>query len=554
MPWTIYRYILWDLLKLLVVSSTVLVTAISFAAAIKPLSEGLLSAPALIKFVGYTAPTMLAFVLPFAGAFASTIVFLRLAADNEITAMSASGISYASILTPVFALGLVLTMSLFYLSNFVIPSFYRAAAQTVEVDLMTVLVNRLNKHQPFEMENVVLYADSAAQRPPDPQELALMNRPIAPEQMIELKGVAVAQLDESNRLRSPATAERATVWLFRGEDGSWIDIILRNLNYYDAGQFAHFSRQSLPNIPLPTPLRDQPEFLSWRQLRALRDAPERYGEIGELKAELADTLAEEQLRILLMSRLRNTGEPGAVTLRGSQGEQQFIVSAPQARRDGAALVLTATEAQPVVVEAAQPGQPPRRFEAASAVLRIERSAGAEEPSVVPVLQQAKVFLGEDRQASTEYAELTLPRAVWPTRVLDERVDTLNALDMLEFARSPAYDRAGSVVNAGRGLWSAILKLGYRIVAQLHQRAASAIACLLVLVLGALLSIRYRHQMSLVVYFWAFTLAIVTVVIIHTGTNLAGGMKWPLAGLLLIWSGDVALAILAGLLYCQVARN
>lgn len=166
MPWTIYRYILRELIKLMALSAVVMVTMISFAAAIKPMSEGLLGAGSMLKFVGYSSPTMLSFVLPFAGAFASTFIFIRMASDNEILACSASGMSYARILAPVAALGLCLTMGLFYLSNFVVPGFYRAAAETLESDLMTVLVNQLNQNRPFtEIDGYVLYADNATQMP-----------------------------------------------------------------------------------------------------------------------------------------------------------------------------------------------------------------------------------------------------------------------------------------------------------------------------------------------------------------------------------------------------
>ena len=98
MPWTLYWYILRDLLKLLALATAVLVLVISAAVAIKPLSDGLLGPVALVKFILYTMPTTLQFALPFGAAFASTIVFNRMAADNEIVACSASGMSY---LTPV---------------------------------------------------------------------------------------------------------------------------------------------------------------------------------------------------------------------------------------------------------------------------------------------------------------------------------------------------------------------------------------------------------------------------------------------------------------------
>src|SRR5688572_29498054 len=109
MPWTIYRYILRDLVKLLLLRTTVPAVVIGFAAAIKPLSDGMLGAEGLIKFVLYSIPTMIGVAIPFSAAFASTLIFCRLTADNEILACRASGMSYLTILLPVLFLGLALT-------------------------------------------------------------------------------------------------------------------------------------------------------------------------------------------------------------------------------------------------------------------------------------------------------------------------------------------------------------------------------------------------------------------------------------------------------------
>jgi lipopolysaccharide export system permease protein len=555
MAWTLYRYILWDLLKLLVISASVLVTVISFAAAIKPLSDGLLSAGSLLKFVGYTAPTMLAFVLPFAGAFASTLVFLRLAGDNEVTAMSASGLSYASILAPVFVLGIALTMGLLYLSNFVIPTFYRAAAQTLERDLLSVLVTRLNQNQPYSFGGYVVFADQAVQRDLTPQERVLFgDNP--PSNLVQLGGVAVGRLEESGRLRHEAAATVANVLVFRGPEDSSVMLGLANaMRTDDRGGLGWVESAFYGPFELPTPMRDRTEFFSWRQLRELRDAPERYGDIRRAREHLADTLAVEMLRLLLLDHLGERGTDPQAMLLGVRGDQTHVISAPRARRAGQDILLQATQRFPVVFESRTAGQSPRRFEAQSATLRLERTPGAEQPSVLPTLREVRVLYGDDQQPTTEQAELRLDRMVWPTPVVDDEVDRLNAVELVDFARDQRFADSTAVAAADRHLTEQILRVAYRITGQKHERVASAIACLLVLLLGALLSMRYRNQMSLVVYFWAFALAIITVIVINTGNNLARDLRYPLyAGLGLMWSANVILAVIAAALYCRVARN
>ncbi len=557
MPWTLYRYILWDLLKLLVMTASVLVTVISFAAAIKPLSEGLLGAGSLTKFVAYTSPTMLMFALPFAGAFASTIVFLRLAADNEITAMSASGISYVSILMPVIVLGLVLTTGLFLASNLLIPRFYRAAAQTVERDLMTILVSTLNQNRPYILEGdeYVVYADRAIERAPTPEELeaiAAVEPTTAPDQLILLQGVAVGQMQEDGELRSDTTAKQASIWLFRDDVRSWIRMILTDLVVYDTER--GLLRQELLElgpITVPSFFRDSPEFLSLAQLRSLRRAPERFGQIGALKADLADAIAAAKLQASLLERLLEGGSPVVLTA----GREQYALSAPGVRVQDPYLHLEPRGRQLVQVQAFVDGEPSRRYEPETVRLAVERSRGARQPTVAAELFNVKVFGREGRELSTQQVRLSLPRLSWPENLLETETDRMNAFELLEAAADSRYARSPIVLQAGLRLWSEIQRLSLKIAAQLHQRAASAVACSLLLLLGAVLSIQLRGQIPLAVYFWSFALAIITIIIIHTGTNLAGSTDFSLGGgLAVLWSGNVLLAVVVGVVYCRMART
>src|SRR5436189_4191181 len=111
MPWLLYRYILRDLLRVVGLTASVLVTVIAFGATIKPLAnDTLLDAAQTAKYMGLAIVPMLQFALPFAAGFAATITLHRMTNDNEILAMSASGISYRRIMVPLIGLGVALTL------------------------------------------------------------------------------------------------------------------------------------------------------------------------------------------------------------------------------------------------------------------------------------------------------------------------------------------------------------------------------------------------------------------------------------------------------------
>jgi len=569
MPWTIYRYILKELLKLMAISSLVLVTMISFAAAIKPMSEGLLGAGAMLKFVGYSAPTMLGFVLPFAGAFASTLVFIRMASDNEVLACSASGISYAKVLAPVAALGLVLTMSLFYLSNFVVPGFYRAAAETLESDMLSVLVTQLNQNRPFtEIDGYVIYADSAIQKPipADTQEDIQKSAPpgTAATKYIRLEGVAVGELDENNVVRADSTAREANILLFQGPQGSFVTLKLIEAMRYqpDVGELEYSQSLPIGPIDIPSPFGDDPKFFSWPQLRTLYDEPDRFKDVREAKMELAKQVAVAELRTSIRQDMKdNNGQTGVVLSAYNQG---YLIKSPSVRTIRGALVLKSAPGRPITIEypvgtAQHPYDGPvqRRIEAVSGRIAID-APSENQPGIEPTasieLSEVRLFKVPGTEPITEKLTHPLPPLAWQNPVIDPETENKPISDLLA-AAGPHLTLSKNVEIAKAGLDRNLLKLNRKIIAQLHERAASAITCLILLVFGAVLAIHLKGQMPLVVFIWSFLLAIVSILVITMGQELAiAKPSTVVSGLAFLWSSNIGLALLTLVVYKKLARN
>lgn len=554
MPWTLYRYILFEVLKLLFLSAGVLVLVISFAAAIKPLSDGQVEAASLIKFIVYSGPTMLGFILPFAGAFATTLVFLRLASDNEIIACSAGGVSYFTILLPIFVLGLVMALGLFGLSNFVIPDFYRRASRAVESDLMTMMIHQLNQNRAFVTDEAVLFADRADEESITPELRRAIDSPFVPSKLIRLKGVAIGFLDDHGQVRNDLTADLANLLLYHHENRSWVTVHLEQVVEYDAvrGRLVSIDEVDLPPMQLPTPFREKPKFLSLPQLRRLYVHPDRFDRIDELKNQLARSAAAERLRRLLQFDLDPTGSSRGVLLQDSYRGEVYQVQGPELVRRQDDLVLESVADSPVTVIYGI--DPPTRIEARSARVSIEQSVGDVAPRVLVVLNRARVFEGDSVEPLTEHEQLLLRRLVWPSFAFDMFADR-SVFEWLSTESMAPFIKSKAVLRVREMLERELIELGHKIKARLHERAASAIACPLLLVLGALLSMRFKDQMPLAIYFWSFLLAIVTLIFIYTGANMAGGLDYTLSvGLGVLWSGNVVLAIVVGTVYCKLARN
>jgi lipopolysaccharide export LptBFGC system permease protein LptF len=549
MPWTIYRYILLDVIRLLLMATMVLVVIIALAVTVQELQEGLLGPLGLVKFIAYTMPTTIGFALPFAASFASTLVFTRLVADNEITACRASGISYRSLLLPLLFLGLVMTLSLFHLSNWIIPTFYKAAQRMVEQDVIQVLVTQLSKGRPFKRQNMVLYADGVRDGPP-PEGLAA-GMDIEPQRLISLQGVAVGQLDDEGKLRSDTTAERADVLVYRARGQTWVKIHLLNTLYFDATgdrNGAYSQSLHLQEIALPNPLRNRTEFLSWPELRDLERQPEQYDSVAKARGQLVTAIAQERILARAAGELASRAGKG-LTLLGLGSSEYYVIRPHLAERRGDALRLTGSASQPVVIDYFAQGQAVYHYEAELATIDVDSSGP--EPRVRVELRVATVRDARLADRRTQRQSLRLPWMRWPTPVQQDLVQmstpALRQFALEQHRHDKALQKPVTVLN------KAISRLGLRVTAQLHQRAASAVACTFVLLLGALLSLKLQGRMPLVVYFWSFLMAAGAVIIIQGGGQIVTDGSLA-AGLAVLWAGNLLLLSVCSVVYFKLARN
>jgi len=499
-------------------------------------------------------PTMIQFTLPFAGAFACVLVFSRLVADNEIAACRAGGMSYGLILLPALFLGGAFMLGMFLLSNWIVPRFFNAAEHTLEKDVTQMLVSQLQKGRPFELrDDLVVYASGAYvdDAPPHIEGAA-----VQPTRLIMLRGVAVGMLDDHHRMIGDATAEQADIYLFRDtqRDRSWLTLRLSNAQGYDAQRHRSiaFSEQPVYNIPVPSPFRDQPRFQGWLELRRLSREPIRYDKVADTSDRAARAIAREWILRSMVTTWRS-GEGTPVRIMGPREGERYLVWAPRWSRAGDRLELSAQANQRVSIEYLTGGLISRRYEAASAEVEVRVGEPRTEPGIEIKLHDAHVVNERLEGRGTELSEWTMPAMHWPQPVLQPlaRLTDVNVL------RSTAARFATSrhVSMALERLDNQLRKLGRKIVAELHERAATAVGCLLIVLFASALSLLWRGQLPLVIYFWSFLVAAINVLIVQSGENLAQASRGPwIHGLVVLWTGAAVTAAAAAVMFAVLARR
>lgn len=117
----IKRYVIGEILRAFVLA-LVAMTAIFvlFMVMAEALKFGATPAD-LVQFVPYVVPSTLPFTIPVSLLFAVTVVYGRLASDNEIVAIKTSGVHPMTVLWPAYILGAALSVFLLHASGTWIP-------------------------------------------------------------------------------------------------------------------------------------------------------------------------------------------------------------------------------------------------------------------------------------------------------------------------------------------------------------------------------------------------------------------------------------------------
>jgi lipopolysaccharide export system permease protein len=127
----ILKEISWPLLSSLGVFTFVLLVGNMFKLADLMVNKGV-EITDIIRLFFYMIPYMLSYTIPMAILTATMICFGRLASDNEVIAMKASGISLYKIGLPVIVLAFIISLASVYLNDRILPASHFASYKLIK--------------------------------------------------------------------------------------------------------------------------------------------------------------------------------------------------------------------------------------------------------------------------------------------------------------------------------------------------------------------------------------------------------------------------------------
>jgi len=554
MLWTLWRAILFEFWRMLIITTAVVVAAISFAATVKPLADGSLTIDQAFRFLAYAIPPMLAYALPFAAGFSATMTYNRIVAENELTAVFASGVSHKQILFPMLISGIILSGSLVALNNHTIPRFLQRMEEMVTRDFAKILVNSLSQGQSAMVGNTEIHADRVEEITPDPDS------PI--EQQFLLGGVVMVEANDDGTIKVDGTAAKAWIQLlpawalqpetrarFNDDNAKAIVMTFEDLTINEQGDAVAWESVTSPAIPIPRVFKDDPKFMTATDMNSLKDNPDQMNFVDRRRVALARAIASTQTYASLVDLLR-AGQPIHFT---SGHNQTITILAGSIRIQGSNWTLNPLPATNTVeIEITKPDGHTDRLSAESATINPNATATVDpfdnqsapnklaldlELTNITVLGQSS-NQPQTQIAQTQYSTLHLDTDPLPTLLTKPSSEMLIAATNYRHPDSVQHNK--HIAKLATQLDFEIAHLDREVLSKVHERWAFSAAALIMVLAGGVTAMRLRYSQPLMIYLWSFFPALTTILFISGGQQ-AVHKSGPVA-LPLLWSGILLITL------------
>lgn len=560
---TLFWYVFKDLFRVFVLTAIALAGIMSFGGLLRPLTENGLDGRQVGMMLAYLLPAMATYSLPIAALFATTMVYGRLSADNEITACRAGGISFLSIATPAFLLGLFVAIVSLLLLCFIVPAFTFKVEQVIYSNLARVVANKIERtHQIPIGKNTVVFAQQASVPPVNPE------RPN--EQTVVLSGPMfvryekVPQSDEQQKKKAPPLllpkrffmARKATVYINRKSDES----VELEAQLEDGAQFprefaghaqANVAALNYGPVEIPSQVREHPKFMNITQLKGVL---EDWTKFKRVRDQVEMLIRAEQDRVVRRRFLEELNGPAGKVVYKTGTDTYTVTRGPQrARLEENGTVLVVPSAQGTRQAKFRVDRAGGGLSAAANQVRLNlQSDPANDRIIIQAeLQDAEVGVG---QAPTQWSVYNATDVAVPMPADVERIERQPPEYYLNNPKVPAADQ--------QLLRYEVVRLINYCKSEMHGRASFAVSCFVLVLVGASLGLMFKSGNFLSAFAVSVIPALISIALIVTGQHTMEGVPNPVTahnnplhlGMALIWSGNAAVLLIGIVLLTKLQRR
>ena len=535
-----------ELLRVLLLTTTVIVVVIAFGAAIKPLADSSLGSGSVVKYVALAMIPMLQFALPFSAGFAATLVLHRFAADNELVAMSTSGMRYRTIFAPVIAVGLALLVGMFILLHTVVPRFWGRMQDMLAKDATSIFLSAVSRGEALEVGQVSIYADTATVDPVPPDNGA--------EQRLLLQGVAAIQKNGAGQPVTEFTSEFATVDVHRGREGVIMKLAMTNGSGFNAadGTVVFVPTAQPQAVQLGRALDADAKSMTYFELQDVRNDLPNHIEVQSARKAVLLSLMRAQVWQCIARELQTSGK---VELVEEGGRRSYRIEGGTLEND---IIKPKSPNTTVRIVELDRARPIREAVCSQVVMPFDtEDVSVGRVDLIATAPRAKDLLRSEGLSSRWPARIrSLSAAPCSTSNIAKLEFTELAPNVGELSKSDA-SIPKSIQAAGTSSLTNLFKTMNNVdvdaFSHLCQRAALAWSAPLIILLGASLAAWKRNSLPLTMYLIAFIPGILNIVMIAGGQQVirADNVVW---GVIVSWSGNAILLLCSMYALRQLARN
>jgi len=560
---TLLRYLGLDLLKATGLTLIVLTLTLTTLGIIEPLRKQGLDAQQVLAVFVMTLPVMLSFTMPFAALFAACFVYGRFSQDNELLASRASGISTLSVLKPALALGIVVTLISWLLSNNLAPIMARRGTEIITSNVRGIMCRKLAVNGFLGFQDMTIHADRVYRYPDKDYD--------------KLHGVVVIKRKDDgtdNVEIVSARAARARFGFNHTTYRAYGNFTLDNAVVMNSAEamVRMQTTASVESVSFDRRIKEKPAWYSWNELQAALDDPSMSITVQQAIPKIRQAICNDIFAGEIIRSIRRSKQYNKLY----RHNVQFLIKAPRAKggASGEVLLNAGGKDEPKFVEITevQDGKPLKTARVASAVIRISWDKFTRTPGVSITLND-KVFItdltvpkgaptglgAKKTRENVIHGQVTIPADV------RAKMDAVTPYEAYHnggkgggLTNNPAIHRDLKTLNDKH-----VVKLKRDIISEMHTRAAYSLSCLLMVMLGGVLGLIFRGGHFVSALFTSMVPATMVIVTILMGKNIAQNPDILLAdnpygattmGLAVIWGGITLLAIITGLIYWRVSKK
>ena len=521
-PWTLQRYILREMGKTFILAAAVLTGALGLGGSVQQMLELKQATPGqLLELMAFVLPVAAALTLPIAALFSAAATYGRLSADNEFIACRASGINLHLLFLPALALGVLSAAVTFVCMNFIIPRMVMNLMQIVGDNPVAWLEQRLHRPEGLKFENHRIYADSI-----DSDS----------DGNIYLNGVAFVEM-ERNEWTRYGTAQQIRLRLDRDQRRLSIAGTMTGLTLFDRkeNQFSQVGQQEIAAPDVPFLLRHEIKFLTLGELIHFWRAPQTWPPVIDSLERLQLAIMRDAARQTI---LKSWNQDKAILLGPFLITGEKMVSPPG---EDVVEISNATICERPSTSAGVlrcPGTPlangHRHYQAQRVALEPVRGRTGE------IRIEAFTVSATEGGRTVEAARQSLGPVTIPLPALQgEAAPDFESM----LAEEPAGVASQGVEKRREEARNWLYGTYRRIVATMQERSAFTFSVLVLVILGAGLGIVFRGAHAATAFGISFIPSLLVIVLIVMGRQMAqnAGTFW--LGLLMMWSGILAVGAL-----------